>query len=63
MGPVKIMKYNHEFDTVISADSRGIIEYWSPATLKFPEDEYVIFSPKSDGHEKQPLSFSLLIVK
>lgn len=41
MGPVKIMRYNHAFDTVISADSRGIIEYWKPDTLKFPEDEYV----------------------
>lgn len=45
LGPVKIMKYNHAFDTVISADSRGIIEYWSPATLKFPEDVYVNFPP------------------
>ncbi|KAK4788780.1 hypothetical protein SAY86_020099 [Trapa natans] len=47
LGPVKIMKYNHEFDTVVSADSRGIIEYWSPATFKFPED-VVNFKLKSD---------------
>lgn len=31
------MKYNHEYDTVISADDKGVIEYWSPATLQFPE--------------------------
>lgn len=37
------MKYNPVFDTVISADEKGIIEYWSPATLQFPEDEYVCF--------------------
>jgi len=36
-GPVKIMKYNHAFDMVISADAKGLIEYWSPATLKFPD--------------------------
>ncbi|PKI78737.1 hypothetical protein CRG98_000804, partial [Punica granatum] len=47
LGPVKIMKYNHACDTVISADDRGIIEYWSPATLKFPVDE-VKFKLKSD---------------
>lgn len=38
LGPVKVMKYNHIFDTVISADDKGIIEYWKPATLQFPED-------------------------
>ncbi|XP_030522559.1 peptidyl-prolyl cis-trans isomerase CYP71 isoform X1 [Rhodamnia argentea] len=47
MGAVKIMRYNHAFDTVISADSRGIIEYWKPDTLTFPEDE-VNFTLKSD---------------
>ncbi|KAJ4980030.1 hypothetical protein NE237_010810 [Protea cynaroides] len=47
MGPVKVMKYNHMFDTVISADSKGIIEYWCPATLQFPENG-VSFRLKSD---------------
>ncbi|XP_010244091.1 PREDICTED: peptidyl-prolyl cis-trans isomerase CYP71 isoform X2 [Nelumbo nucifera] len=47
MGPVKVMKYNHVFDTVISADGKGIIEYWCPATLQFPEDR-VSFRLKSD---------------
>lgn len=42
MGPVKVMEYNQIFDTVISADEKGIIEYWCPATLQFPEDRYVI---------------------
>lgn len=41
LGPVKVMKYNHLFDSVISADAKGIIEYWSPTTLQFPEDKYV----------------------
>lgn len=36
-GPVKVMKYNPVFDAVISADTRGIIEYWNPVTLDFPE--------------------------
>uniref|UniRef100_A0A2P2LCW0 peptidylprolyl isomerase n=1 Tax=Rhizophora mucronata TaxID=61149 RepID=A0A2P2LCW0_RHIMU len=47
LGPVKVMKYNHAFDTVISADEKGIIEYWKPATLQFPEGE-VNFKLKSD---------------
>lgn len=42
LGPVKIMKYNHVFDSVISADAKGLIEYWSPDTLQFPENEYVL---------------------
>lgn len=42
LGPVKVMRFNPVFDTVISADDRGIIEYWSPETLKFPESEYVL---------------------
>ncbi|KAI3844892.1 hypothetical protein MKX03_008323 [Papaver bracteatum] len=47
MGPVKVMKYNQIFDTVISADEKGIIEYWCPGTLQFPEDR-VSFKLKSD---------------
>lgn len=39
------MKYNHVFDTVISVDVKGIIEYWNPATLQFPEDGCVSDSP------------------
>lgn len=48
-GPVQVMKYNPVFDTVVSADTKGIIEYWSPTTLKFPESE-VNFRLKSDTH-------------
>ncbi|PON47500.1 Cyclophilin-type peptidyl-prolyl cis-trans isomerase [Trema orientale] len=47
LGPVKVMKYNYLFDTVISADTKGMIEYWSPGTLQFPEDK-VKFRLKSD---------------
>ncbi|KAH9699899.1 peptidyl-prolyl cis-trans isomerase CYP71 [Citrus sinensis] len=47
MGPIKVMRYNPVFDTVISADDKGIIEYWSPHTLQFPESE-VSFRLKSD---------------
>lgn len=45
--PIKVMKYNPVFDTVISVDAKGLIEYWSPTTLKFPESE-VKFRLKSD---------------
>ncbi|MBA0757646.1 hypothetical protein Gotri_020730 [Gossypium trilobum] len=47
LGPVKVMRYNSAFDIVISGDEQGIIEYWSPATLQFPESE-VHFRLKSD---------------
>ncbi|XP_022969540.1 peptidyl-prolyl cis-trans isomerase CYP71 [Cucurbita maxima] len=47
LGPVKVMKYNHVFDAVISADAKGIIEYWTPDTLQFPEND-VNFKFKSD---------------
>ncbi|CAI9105574.1 OLC1v1004522C1 [Oldenlandia corymbosa var. corymbosa] len=47
MGSVKVMKFNHVFDTVISADDKGIIEYWNPTTLNFPE-EGIKFRLKSD---------------
>ncbi|QCE09438.1 hypothetical protein DEO72_LG10g657 [Vigna unguiculata] len=47
MCPIKVMKYNAVYDSVLSADAKGIIEYWSPVTLQFPEDE-VNFKLKSD---------------
>lgn len=47
LGPVKVMKYNHVFDTVISADTKGMIEYWSPGNFEFPKDK-VDFRMKSD---------------
>jgi peptidylprolyl isomerase domain and WD repeat-containing protein 1 len=46
-GPVKVMKYNHVHDVVISADAKGHLEYWLPPTLKFPED-VVRFHLKTD---------------
>ncbi|XP_077230286.1 cyclophilin71 isoform X2 [Tasmannia lanceolata] len=47
MGPIKVMKYNHIFDAVISADDKGVIEYWCPITLQFPENG-VSFRLKTD---------------
>ncbi|KAK8960793.1 hypothetical protein KSP40_PGU012409 [Platanthera guangdongensis] len=38
MAPLKVMRYNHTYDIVISADVKGVLEYWSPTTLKFPEE-------------------------
>lgn len=43
LGPAKVMKYNHVFDTVISADTKGMIEYWSPGNFEFPKDKYVLY--------------------
>lgn len=36
MGPIKVMKYNAACDVVVSADLKGMLEYWSPDTLEFP---------------------------
>ncbi|KAI4322392.1 hypothetical protein L6164_022094 [Bauhinia variegata] len=47
LAPIKVMKYSPAYDSVISADTKGIIEYWNPTTLQFPEDK-VNFKLKSD---------------
>ncbi|XP_072981015.1 peptidyl-prolyl cis-trans isomerase CYP71 isoform X2 [Typha angustifolia] len=47
MGPVKVMKYNHIYDIMISSDAKGILEYWCPSTLNFPENG-VTFRLKTD---------------
>ncbi|XP_028808292.1 peptidyl-prolyl cis-trans isomerase CYP71 [Neltuma alba] len=47
LSPIKVMKFNPLYDSVISADTKGLIEYWNPTTLQFPEDE-VNFKLKSD---------------
>ncbi|XP_039118155.1 peptidyl-prolyl cis-trans isomerase CYP71 [Dioscorea cayenensis subsp. rotundata] len=47
MGPLEMMKYNPVYDTVISADAKGVLEYWCPTTLQFPESG-VSFKLKTD---------------
>ncbi|KAJ3681569.1 hypothetical protein LUZ60_016058 [Juncus effusus] len=47
MGPIKTMRYNYVHDVVILSDVKGILEYWSPSTLSFPED-VVKFKFKTD---------------
>lgn len=47
MGPIKVMKYNHVNDIVISSDAKGIIEYWCSDKLQFPETG-VSFKFKTD---------------
>ncbi|GJS65069.1 hypothetical protein Tco_0679633 [Tanacetum coccineum] len=41
------MKYNHAFNIVVSAYALGIIDYWEPNTLQFPDNE-VKFKYKRD---------------
>ncbi|XP_020260314.1 peptidyl-prolyl cis-trans isomerase CYP71 [Asparagus officinalis] len=47
IGPLKVMKYNPVYDVVISADAKGVLEYWCPTTLQFPETN-VKFKLKTD---------------
>lgn len=41
LSPIKVMKYNAVADVVVSADDKGIIEYWCPATLQFPKGRFM----------------------
>jgi hypothetical protein len=44
MAPVKAMRYNPVYDIVLSADSKGLLEYWSPDSLNFPDHRFVLSS-------------------
>ena len=35
--PVKLIGYNHVADVAVSIDDRGMVEYWDPETLEFPD--------------------------
>jgi hypothetical protein len=42
-----ISQFNKDFETVVSADERGMVEYWHADTFKFPE-EWVDWKFKSE---------------
>ncbi|KAJ9519185.1 hypothetical protein QJQ45_007742 [Haematococcus lacustris] len=46
--PVTAMRYNPVFDTVISADSNGFLEYWSGSSYQAPAPPTVSFTMKLD---------------
>ncbi|XP_066601838.1 peptidylprolyl isomerase domain and WD repeat-containing protein 1 isoform X2 [Prorops nasuta] len=46
--PVVIMKYNTMFDTCISVDKAGILEYWTGPKTEFKFPKYVKFESKLD---------------
>lgn len=37
--PVCALRYNIRYNTVVSADRRGVIEYWRPADGSFPSED------------------------
>ena len=45
--PVKLIAYNAVHDVAVSVDTRGMVEYWDPETLDFPEQK-VHFQFKAD---------------
>ncbi|CAM6084521.1 unnamed protein product [Calypogeia fissa] len=47
MQPVKAMRYNPIYDIVLSTDTKGLLEYWSPDSLLFP-DHSVQFKFKTE---------------
>lgn len=44
--PVTAIKFNEVYGTVVSADARGMVEYWDPLTLELPTS--VAFESKLD---------------
>jgi len=47
--PVTLIKYNYTYETVVSVDSSGMIEYWSPSPdYGFPDNPHISFQYKSD---------------
>ncbi|GAX76906.1 hypothetical protein CEUSTIGMA_g4352.t1 [Chlamydomonas eustigma] len=46
--PVTALRYNAVFDTVLSADTKGFIEYWSGSSYEAPEAAAISFSSKLD---------------
>eukprot|EP01094_Clydonella_sp_ATCC50884_P027649 TRINITY_DN8036_c0_g1_i1.p1 TRINITY_DN8036_c0_g1~~TRINITY_DN8036_c0_g1_i1.p1 ORF type:complete len:677 (-),score=194.06 TRINITY_DN8036_c0_g1_i1:304-2169(-) len=57
--PVMIMKYNSTYDTVVSVDCRGMMEYWTPPVLSASEllqskltekHSHIKFRFKTDTH-------------
>eukprot|EP00457_Paulinella_chromatophora_P004165 gb/GEZN01004175.1/.p1 GENE.gb/GEZN01004175.1/~~gb/GEZN01004175.1/.p1 ORF type:complete len:661 (+),score=78.16 gb/GEZN01004175.1/:19-2001(+) len=45
---VQLIRYNHLFDTVVSVDSAGMIEYWSPETTQLPTKAGLKFKFKTE---------------
>lgn len=46
--PVRCMALNAQSNTVVSLDSRGVIEYWDTQTLELPSSSVIKFSMKTD---------------
>lgn len=48
MKPVIVMKYNYIYETVLSADKSGILEYWGTAKTDFKVPKCIKFDSKLD---------------
>jgi peptidylprolyl isomerase domain and WD repeat-containing protein 1 len=44
--PVHLIKFNREYNTVVSVDTKGMVEYWDAETYNLPEN--IEFKRKSD---------------
>lgn len=45
----RCMSYNAAYRTVISADSKGVMEYWDVDTLYMPDKPVISFSFKTES--------------
>lgn len=48
--PVRLLKFNSQFNLCFSSDQSGAIEIWDPETLDLPDDGRVAFDMLSDTH-------------
>eukprot|EP01117_Protostelium_nocturnum_P018673 TRINITY_DN7855_c0_g1_i1.p1 TRINITY_DN7855_c0_g1~~TRINITY_DN7855_c0_g1_i1.p1 ORF type:complete len:617 (-),score=251.02 TRINITY_DN7855_c0_g1_i1:38-1888(-) len=48
---VKLIKYNEAYDSVVSCDSKGMIEYWNPETQQTPENLDFQYKTQTDLYE------------
>ena len=46
--PVRLIRFNQVYNTVVSTDQSGVIEVWDPDTLELPEDCRLNFEVLSD---------------
>ena len=61
--PVHLLQFNHVYETVVSVDEGGMIEYWDASSLSLPSSSLLRFQFKSqtDLYHFPKVVFSLFI--
>lgn len=53
---VKSMKYNEPYNSVVSCDEKGMIEYWSAEDFKIPTDLDYKYKSETDLYDLAKVS-------